>query len=46
MTTKFNILKSAFIAASISTGLVAAYAFQPAKTPVELEEPQVNIAPI
>lgn len=31
MTTKFNILKSALIAASISTGLVAAYAFQPAK---------------
>ena len=44
MTTKFNILKSAFIAASISTGLVAAYAFQPAKTSIELEEPQVNIA--
>lgn len=31
MTTKSNILKSAFIAASISTALVAAYAFQPAK---------------
>lgn len=31
MTTKFNILKSAIIAASISTVLVAAYAFQPAK---------------
>ena len=31
MLTKFNILKSAFIAASISTALVAAYAFQPAK---------------
>ena len=44
MTTKFNILKSAFIAAVISTGLVAAYAFQPAKTSIELEEPQVNIA--
>lgn len=44
MTTKSNILKSAFIAAVISTGLVAAYAFQPAKTPIELEEPQVNIA--
>ena len=44
MTTKFNILKSAFIAASISTVLVAAYAFQPAKTSSELEEPQVNIA--
>ena len=44
MTTKFNILKSAIIAAVISTGLVAAYAFQPAKTPIELEEPQVNIA--
>jgi len=44
MTTKSNILKSAFIAAVISTGLVAAYAFQPAKTSIELEEPQVNIA--
>ncbi len=44
MTTKFNILKSAFIAASISTALVAAYAFQPAKTADELSEPQVNIA--
>ena len=44
MTTKFNILKSAFIAASISAGLVAAYAFQPAKTSIELEEPQINIA--
>ena len=42
MTTKFNILKSA-IAASIGMLLVAAYAVQPAKTPVELEEPQVNI---
>ena len=44
MTTKFNILKSAFIAASISAGIAVAYAFQPAKTPIELEEPQVNIA--
>ena len=44
MTTNSNILKSALIAASISTALVAAYAFQPAKTPSELEEPQVNIA--
>ena len=44
MTTKSNILKSAFIAASISTALVAAYAFQPAKTADELAEPQVNIA--
>ena len=44
MTTKSNILKSALIAASISTALVAAYAFQPAKTSSELEEPQVNIA--
>ena len=44
MTTKSNILKSAFIAASISTALVAAYAFQPAKTPGELAEPQINIA--
>ena len=43
MTTKSNILKSA-IAASIGMMLVAAYAFQPAKTPIELEEPQVNIA--
>ena len=43
MTTKSNILKSAFIAAVISTGLVTAYAFQPAKTSIELEEPQVNI---
>ena len=31
MTTKFNILKSAFIAASISAGIAVAYAFQPAK---------------
>lgn len=44
MTTKSNILKSAFIAAVISTGLVAAYAVQPAKTSIELEEPQINIA--
>ena len=41
MTTKFNILKSAFIAASISTGLVAAYAVQPAK--VADDNPQVVI---
>ena len=41
MTTKSNILKSAFIAASISTGLVAAYAFQPAK--VADDNPQVVI---
>ena len=41
MTTKFNILKSAFIAASISTALVAAYAFQPAK--VVDDNPQVVI---
>ena len=27
-----------------STALVAAYAFQPAKTSIELEEPQINIA--
>ena len=44
MTTKFNILKSVLISASIGAGLVAAYAFQPAKTSIELEEPQVNIA--
>ena len=31
MTTKSNILKSAFIAASISAGVAIAYAFQPAK---------------
>ncbi|HHW53787.1 MAG TPA: hypothetical protein GXX13_11515 [Acinetobacter towneri] len=37
-------IKAAFAAALISTGLVAAYAFQPAKTSIELEEPQVNIA--
>ena len=44
MTTKSNILKSAFIAASIGAGLVTAYAVQPAKTSIELEEPQINIA--
>jgi len=44
MTTKSNILKSALIAASISAGIAVAYAFQPAKTSIELEEPQVNIA--
>ena len=44
MTTKFNILKSVLISASIGAGLVTAYAFQPAKTSIELEEPQVNIA--
>ena len=44
MTTKFNILKYAFIAASISAGIAVAYAFQPAKTPIELAEPQINIA--
>ena len=44
MTTNSKVLKSAFIAASISTALVAAYAFQPAKTSIELEEPQINIA--
>lgn len=44
MTTKSNILKSAFIAASISAALVTAYAVQPAKTADELSEPQVNIA--
>ena len=43
MTTKSNILKSA-IAASIGMLLVAAYAVQPAKTSIELEEPQINIA--
>ena len=43
MTTKSNILKFA-IAASIGMLLVTAYAFQPAKTSIELEEPQVNIA--
>ena len=41
MTTKSNILKSAFIAASISMALVAAYAFQPAK--VVDDNPQVVI---
>ena len=44
MTTKFNILKSVLISASIGAGLVTAYAFQPAKTSIELEEPQVDIA--
>ena len=44
MTTKFNILKSVLISASIGAGLVTAYAVQPAKTSIELEEPQVNIA--
>ena len=43
MTTKFNILKSAFIAASISAGIAVAYAFQPAKTADELAEPQIEI---
>ena len=41
MTTKFNILKSAFIAASIGMVLAAAYAFQPAK--VADDNPQVVI---
>ena len=41
MTTKFNILKSAFIAASISAGIAVAYAFQPAK--VADDNPQVVI---
>ena len=31
MTTKFNILKSVLISASISAGIAVAYAFQPAK---------------
>ena len=44
MTTKSNILKSVLISASIGAGIAVAYAFQPAKTPIELEEPQVNIA--
>ena len=44
MTTKSNILKSAFVAAVISTGLAAAYAFQPAKTADELAYPQINIS--
>ena len=42
MTTKSNILKSAFIAASISAGIAVAYAFQPAK--VAGDNPQVVIA--
>lgn len=41
MTTKFNILKSAFIAASIGAGIAVAYAFQPAK--VVDDNPQVVI---
>ena len=41
MTTKFNILKSAFIAASISAGVAITYAFQPAK--VADDNPQVVI---
>ena len=41
MTTKSNILKSAFIAASISAGIAVAYAFQPAK--VVDDNPQVVI---
>lgn len=41
MTTKFNILKSAIIAASISAGIAVAYAFQPAK--VVDDNPQVVI---
>ena len=44
MTTKSNILKSVLISASIGAGLVTAYAVQPAKTSIELEEPQINIA--
>lgn len=44
MTTKSNILKSAFIAASISAGIAVAYALQPAKTADELADPQINIA--
>ena len=44
MTTKFNILKSAIIAASISAGIAVAYALQPAKTSAELAEPQIDIA--
>ena len=44
MTTKSNFLKSVLIAASISAGIAVAYALQPAKTSIELEEPQVNIA--
>ena len=41
MTTNSNILKSAFIAASISAGIAIAYAFQPAK--VADDNPQVVI---
>ena len=41
MTNKSNILKSAFIAASISAGVAIAYAFQPAK--VADDNPQVVI---
>ena len=41
MTTKFNILKSVLISASIGAGLVTAYAFQPAK--VADDNPQVVI---
>ena len=41
MTNKSNILKSAFIAALISSGMFAAYAFQPAK--VADDNPQVVI---
>ena len=41
MATNSKVLKSAFIAASISTALVAAYAFQPAK--VVDDNPQVVI---
>ena len=41
MTTKSNILKSGFIAASISAGVAIAYAFQPAK--VADDNPQVVI---
>ena len=37
-------IKAAFAAALISTGLVAAYAFQPTKTANESAEPQINIA--
>ncbi|QTD62675.1 hypothetical protein [Acinetobacter towneri] len=41
MASKSNILKSAFIAASISAGVAVAYAFQPAK--VADDNPQVVI---
>ncbi|WP_347452830.1 hypothetical protein [Acinetobacter thermotolerans] len=41
MITKSNILKPAFIAASISAGIAVAYAFQPAK--VADDNPQVVI---